>query len=189
MDSFYKYFSIFTSIPNQEWKEFESICIEKKLKKNTVYIAEDSPVLHEVFIKNGILRSYCLHEKGEEITTAFYTDSTVLPPLFTRNIKGYSTSYFQALEDSTIIEFNAIIFSELIKKYSWVKEFANKIVEKELLFLTKRQKYMISGTAKEKYKYFTQEYPKIETRISQIYVASFLGINPVSLSRLKNEKS
>lgn len=67
-------------------------------------------------------------------------------------------------------------------------EILHKIVERELKLSIDREKNLLSKNANNKYEFFCKTYPGLETRISQVHVASFIGISPVSLSRLKSQR-
>lgn len=187
-EQFLAFVKEFTNVPLDEWEELDCLLKVRKLKRSELLVHEGATYQNEVFVSKGVIRAFHINDDGEEVNIAFYQSPDVLSPYFSRTFSDKSLINYQALEDTVVLEFNAVTFSKLIKKYRWVSEFANKIVEKELLLSVKREKNLLNKNAEKKYAFFKSIYPHLETRISQIHVASFLGISPVSLSRLRGKK-
>jgi CRP-like cAMP-binding protein len=85
-----------------------------------------------------------------------------------------------------VAEFNTDQFSALRYKHESLMSYGNVIVERELEYKTQREILLLTKNAEERYKTFREMYPGLENYISQYHIASYLGITPVSLSRIRN---
>jgi CRP-like cAMP-binding protein len=141
--------------------------------------------MDEVFIVRGILRGFYRSYDGAEVNVAFYTENNVLPPHYFRTKKGLSNLNIQALSDVVVASFNTERFSALRYKHESLMKYGNIIVERELEYKTEREILLLTKNAEERYRSFREMYPGLETHISQYHVASYLGITPVSLSRIR----
>jgi CRP-like cAMP-binding protein len=155
----------------------EHICSEGKLAS------------YELFILRGVVHSCIYKEDGERITTGFYLPQTVVTPHFARTVKGRSLFNLQAIDHVTYARVPVTIFDSLRYSYSDTKEFGLKVVEAEL---RKRIHHDISFrafSAKQRLFAFREIYPNLENLVPHTMIASYLGITPVSFSRLRNEIS
>ncbi|TPN85183.1 Crp/Fnr family transcriptional regulator [Aquimarina algicola] len=127
-------------------------------------------------VKSGLLRSYAIDQKGKEHIFMFapedwiMTDST--PPNKSCEL------YIDALEDSEIM---------VIEKGKEDEIDLQKILNR-LNTLQQRIMMMMSATAIERYKHFIDTYPNITQRVSQRMIASYLGITPEALSKVKGKQ-
>ncbi|MBN1117777.1 MAG: Crp/Fnr family transcriptional regulator [Bacteroidales bacterium] len=185
MDRFRKYFEKFSIIPQDEWHLVEELLHVRTLQKNEILVSEGQHYYKEIYIEKGILRGYYLTPKQGDVNVVFFMDNDVTSPAFTRNANGKHLINYQALESTIIYEFDAMEFSNLIRTKNWVNKFAYAISERELKRISNREKSLLTRTAEERYFDFRNEYPGLENRISQIQIASYLGITPVSLSRIR----
>jgi CRP-like cAMP-binding protein len=180
------FIAAFATIHSDEWTELESLFEFRSLKRGEHIVKEGQFYTNEVFIVEGLVRGYYINDEMEEINITFYQGPDTIAPCFSHNISGRNTINYQVLTDSRIIEFDAEKFNGIIRKYEWARRFAYAILERELLLNVNREKNLLNKNAAGKYLFFKETYPGIETKISQIHVASYLGISPVSLSRLKS---
>lgn len=98
-----------------------------------------------------------------------------------------SLYFIQALEDTTVFLFDETMILELSKKEAGFLEFNSKLLHNHIRHLQKRITLLQSATAEERYLYFIKIYPNLMMRVPQLYIASYLGITPESLSRVRKE--
>ncbi|MCD8236187.1 MAG: Crp/Fnr family transcriptional regulator [Prevotellaceae bacterium] len=142
---------------------------------------------HVYFIEKGFARSYVLYE-GKEITIWFSRegDFTFAMQDLYHNKPGYE--YVELLEDSILY---AIPVKELNVLYETNIEIANwsRIAHQEcLLYMDRHHNNRLFLSAKERYEQLTKELPDVVQRANLYYVASYLGITPQHLSRLRARK-
>ncbi len=95
--------------------------------------------------------------------------------------------YIEALENSTVYELEYLEWLTLRKENSCWDLFLITLLEGAFATKEKRERELLLLDAEERYNIFKNEFPGLESRIRQHLIASYLGISPVSLSRLKNK--
>lgn len=164
-----------------------SIFKETHHKKGTIILTQDKTENKFYFIKKGIVRAYTLSD-GDEIT--FWFGQEQQPILSMKNYVDRKVSYetIELLEDCILYE---TTISSLTKLYETSIEIANwgrKLAENELIKTEERFIARQIGTATQRYHLLLQTHPGLINRIQLSYIASYLGITQVSLSRIRNGK-
>jgi CRP-like cAMP-binding protein len=150
-------------------------------------VKEGGQARDEVFLVRGILRAFYRSFDGVEVNVAFYAENRVLPPHHFRTKEKISHLNIQALSDVVVAAFNSEQFSALRYKHTCLMKYGNEIVERELEYKTQREILLLTKSAEERYHAFREFYPGLENYISQYHIASYLGITPVSLSRIRKK--
>lgn len=177
------------NIPCIESEKFISKLIPLRIKKNEYLVREGDIPEKIAFVISGLFRAFYLTEKAEEKTIVFRGEGRVLSAYSSFVEDENSKFSIQALEDSIILYLTITDFEELISGDSiWQiitgKYYMNIYIEKEA-----RERELLSNDAKTNYNNFLHDYPGLINRIKHYYVASYLGISNVSLSRIRNEKN
>ncbi|VYT62066.1 cyclic nucleotide-binding domain-containing protein [Clostridium tertium] len=143
---------------------------------------DEANVVYLIF--SGIARSYYLDKEGNDITKFFMkeNDFCIGESLFSnqKSIQG-----FEALENVTALKFKAKELKELILQNESLSCLYMEFLENNLLYKMQREYAFQIMSATERYISFQKEYKEINERISQHYIASYLGITPESLSRIR----
>jgi CRP-like cAMP-binding protein len=140
---------------------------------------------YDYFLLSGICRSYIMDPEGEDITLSFFQDQTVLTPNIARSLKGRSTLNFQAISEVEIGAFKALGLVELIREREELRGFANSVLQRELVLKANKELYNASLSAKDRLLLFRKQYTNLENLVPHPYIASYLGITNISLSRLR----
>ena len=172
-------------LSSEAWEDLESIVRISEMKNEEFLFKKGTRATDEVFLVSGILRGFYRSYDGEEVNVAFYVERSVLPPHYFRTKNMISQLNIQALSDAILVVFNTDQFSALRYKHESLMQYGNVIVERELEFKTQREILLLTEHAEERYKTFRIMYPGLENHISQYHIASYLGITPVSLSRIR----
>jgi len=183
---FKTYLSEICSVSKFTWDTLLPLLEVKSIKRSTLIAEEKKNYNNELFIVSGIVRLFYLGD-GNEINIAFFKGPETLSPYFSRNINGKHSCYIETLTDTEIIEFNAESFSELIRSNNEIQRFAYHVVENELKNKIQREKLFLTQNAEKRLLSFREKYKGLENEISHYHIASYLGINPVSLSRLRKK--
>jgi len=162
------------------------LCTEKNVEAGTDFIQEGDLNKSEYFVIDGVVRSHLKSEKGDIVTISFYAENSVLTPNLIRTRDERSTLNYEAITDCTLLELNVSEFGDLIRDYRDVQEFANLILKNELSLKINKEIQLISLTSKARLIQFRKDYRMLENRVPHSMIASYLGITPVSLSRLRN---
>ncbi|HEV7332320.1 MAG TPA: Crp/Fnr family transcriptional regulator [Flavisolibacter sp.] len=141
----------------------------------------------EYFLLEGIAHRYNVDEESQMLTTGIYIEKNVITPHFARTINSISIFSLQALTDCTFFKIPIGAFDALRLQNEQLRAFGQRVVEREFIQHLNYEALFRSYTAKDRLLFFRQHYPALENLIPHTVIASFLGITPVSFSRLRNE--
>ncbi|MFD0988776.1 Crp/Fnr family transcriptional regulator [Mariniflexile jejuense] len=136
---------------------------------------------------SGVVRCYISTESGKEFNKSFYLPITFVAPLTALINQCPSIFVFETLLDCELYEVDYKKFMELCKKYDDLNTLYTKIIETVYITYEKRLVDLISLDAKDRYLELRNEIPNVETLIPQYHIASYLGITPVQLSRIRKK--
>lgn len=158
----------------------------KHLKKGEYLIREGERQTHVYFLLNGILRGYFLDINGKDITDCFGAECGA-PAVPCINPDSISTINIEALENSDIISIPMVQALELMDAYPCLIKIYNQLLQTSLQYHWEIKCAIYQYTAMQRYQWFLHKYPGLITQVKKKYVASFLRITPVTLSRLRKE--
>jgi len=186
-DLFRKELEKFVAFTEEEWQIFTSYIKFATLKKRT-HFAEKGKVCDQIaFILNGSVRYYHIKD-GEEITGYFSFEREFTSSYNSFLTRQPSNNYIQALEDTQLLTLN---YADVQKMYSnpvlahKMERFGRLIAEFYLICYDERVTAFITQSPEERYVKLLENGREILQRIPQHYIATFLGITPVSLSRIR----
>lgn len=175
------------SLPSKQLQRIIEAC-ELKLFKRQQHITEtDQKDNSEYFLLDGIVHRYSLVEKGDFITTGFYVGPAILSPNFTRTSGRKSIFSLQALVSSTVAQISVEKMDQLRETDMDIRRWGQKVIEQELKNYFSHEVRFRSSNAKERLYNLRKDYPNLENLVPHTCIASYVGITPVSLSRLRKE--
>lgn len=184
--SLYESLSKYTPISPAEWQRMEALLRPQTLQKNAFFVTAGSTSDQMAFIESGVFRVFCMTEKGDDKTLAFRTKGQTLS-VFTPSVEGIECWYsIQALEPSCLWCIGTQDFMRLrAESVCWERFFSAYLTH---LFIEKetRERSFLTEDAQTRYMRFKLHYPDLERSIYDYHIASYLGISPVTLSRLRN---
>jgi signal-transduction protein with cAMP-binding, CBS, and nucleotidyltransferase domain len=187
VENFRSQINNFVTLTDEEWDLFKQHINYRQLKKKAL-LAEEGKVCDEIgFIAQGSVRYFHMRD-GVDITGYFSFDNE-----FVSSYKSYlkqepSLNYIQTLEDSLILTIKHKSWHEMLNDVRLaykIERFGRLIAEYYLCCYEDRVTAFITQTPEERYLKLMETGREILLRIPQHYVANFLGITPVSLSRIR----
>jgi CRP-like cAMP-binding protein len=174
----------------------DEAAFEPVLHTNTLrHLAPGEALLHagepgarEYFVLEGVLRTWLADAQGREVTLAFHPDPGVLTPAITRTAGGCSRVHCQALTPASVAGFEAATLVTCMLDDRAVQRWGDAVLRAELMRRVDREWALAALPAAERLQHFRAQFPGLEARIAQRHVASYLGITPVSLSRLRAQE-
>ena len=174
-------------------KEEKELVIEKfrpRLYRKKQYVLQEGDVCTQFnFVVRGCLRMYKIDEQGNTHMLQFATENYWINDLGSFHSEKPSELNIDALDDTMVLQ---ISHKDLIALYTQAQIFHRifrVLIENSFVSLQKRLLQNISSTAEERYQSFLETYPHLVNRLPQIQIASFLGITPEFLSRVRNKLS
>lgn len=162
-------------------------CVVKNYAKGDFLLRAGEHSHNAFFVESGLLRYYSIDEKGKEHILMFAPETWIATDRESAYFKQRSKYYIQALEDSKVILLDEEFFVALATKYPVFIEFNNRALHNHIRKLVDRVNMLLSFSATERYLDFIKIYPDIILRVPQWMVASYLGITPEGLSRVRKE--
>lgn len=142
-----------------------------------------------VFVLKGCLRQYILSEKGDEHIVYFAEERHFISDLTAMGSGSISKYNLQATEKSTLLMASVANWELAFKQFPWWARAFMKGQQKWTANMQKQIASAISETAETKYLKLLEARPALAQRVPQHYIASFLGINPETLSRIRKKMS
>lgn len=142
---------------------------------------------HEYFVLGGILRSWIGDAQGREVTLDFSVGPGILAPAIVRVAQGRSRIHCHALSEARVARFGVDVLIELMRTIPQAQCWGDAVLRTELMRRVDREWSLAALSATQRLAQFRQQFPGLEGRIAQHHIASYLGVTPVSLSRLKKK--
>lgn len=156
-------------------------------KKGAILLRADELCRHSFFVEKGLLRSYTLGEDGKEHVIQFAPENWFIVDRSSVYFNDASEIYIDAVEDSKVV----LLDQNFIDRASQLDEnfgkFNDKLLHNHIRHIQKRLILLLGATAEKRYLSFIEMYPDLLLRVPQWMIASYLGITPESLSRVRKE--
>lgn len=169
-------------------EKLNRISVKKEIKKGELILTEDSIIKQHIFVLSGCLRSFYRMKNGKEVTIQFAIKNWWIGDYITLYTENKSILSIEALTKSEILLMDKNEVEQLHLEYPEIATFQRKSFEKRIAALQKRILSLLTLTASEKYNQFINDYAVFEKVIPNYQIASFLGITPESLSRVRKER-
>ncbi|MFT4644969.1 MAG: CRP-like cAMP-binding protein [Planctomycetota bacterium] len=178
--------SSYIEITDEEWTSYSSMLGVRKIKKKTTLLSEGTLCKEVLFVSKGFLRIYFVDNNGEEKTFHFALENTFATD-YKSFLKGVPSNYsIQAMEDTEVFVMSLEMVQGGYQKLQQGEKLGRRIAEDYFMMFNDKIQAIYTQTPLERYKDLTLSFPNIFQRVPQHFIASYLNISAVHLSRLKN---
>lgn len=184
---FLQYLSSHLQLDEKELYPIVSECSFQSVPKGTFLLQVNQHINHGFFVESGLLRQYSIDQKGKEHTISFAPENWFVTDRESVFFNEPSKYFIQAQEDTEVVLIDENYEQSLSQKIPNFSEFNAKLLHNNIRHQQERIDLLLSATAEERYLHFINMYPDILLRVPQIMVASYLGITPESLSRVRKD--
>ncbi|UBM59661.1 Crp/Fnr family transcriptional regulator [Marinilongibacter aquaticus] len=187
MTPFKSFFCGLAPVSDSSWDRFEALFRPQSLKKGEYFISEGQMAHKVAFLNKGILRAFYRHSNGTEYNKHFFLNPCFIGA-YTSLITGTVNQINQeALSDCEILVAQYTEIEALYALCPDLERAARRLVE--LFFIQKEQREieLVLLDANERYRIFQSNFPQLEQLIPQYHIASYLGITPTQLSRIRKK--
>jgi len=174
-----------TPLSTQSWEALQPMLITRTVEKGDMIVREGQYYDMEFFLLKGIVRGFYETFDGQEANVVFMVAPDTAAHWSSRTVEGKSIIGYQAMKPSIVAEVHNQEFAELMRRYSDIREFAFSVVFRGLQYKTMRERQLLTTSAEARYRSFLELYPGLENEIPHYHIASYLGITPVQLSRIR----
>ncbi|HWI92893.1 MAG TPA: Crp/Fnr family transcriptional regulator [Flavisolibacter sp.] len=159
----------------------------KKLRKKQYLLQEGDVCKFVAFVEKGVLRSYTIDEKGTERIIQFALEGWLISDLYSFLTAEPATYNIDAIEDCELVLISKTAHEDLLRTVPKYETWIRLQITSAYIALQKRLTSIISLALEERYENFTSIYPHILQRVPQHMIASYMGLTPETLSRVRKK--
>ena len=166
-------------------KQFTSIIRTTKVKRRQFIVQPNFICSHQTYVLKGAFRSYFVNDKGVEYTIQFAIEDWFISDFNSYVNQSPASLFVEALEDSTVQQIAYSDVEELCNINPKFERFFRLVAQKSFAFSQRRVLSNLGNSAEERYLEFFNLYPLIVQRVPQYALASYLGMSPEFLSKIR----
>ena len=184
---FFQSFNRKIPLTQQEEETIKSFIIPKKLRKKQYLLQEGDICRTIAFVEKGALRAYSVVENGTESIIQFAVEGWTIADLYSFLTSEPATYNIEALEDAELIMIDKPAHEELLKTMPKYETYTRLQITSAYLAMQRRLTSILSLSLEERYTNLTAIYPDIVKRVPQHMIASYMGLTPETLSRVRKK--
>lgn len=184
-DTLCKHFDRYLALAPEEVAALKARSRVRRLKRRGFLLQEGEVCRHYTYVVSGCLRMFEMDGKGAEHNLQFALENDWIADIGSFHTEQPSGLFIEALEDCTVV---CIEHADLLHLYTHHPKFDRNfrvIIEDQYVALQQRVLRRNASSAGERYAHFVAQHPELVKRVPGVHVASYLGITPESLSRLR----
>lgn len=174
-------------LPENEAKQLSLPLKRMRYEKGSILLKKGAICKHSFFVEKGLLRSYMIDESGKEHVIQFAPENWFIVDRSSVYFNDSSESYIEAIEDTETVFIGEDFMCHAAKISSVFGRYNDKLLHNHIRQMQKRINLLLGATAEKRYLSFIEMYPDLLLRVPQWMIASYLGITPESLSRVRKE--
>ena len=178
------YFDSLVKLNDEEWKDFSAYFERVEVQKLELILKEGQICDYIAFIESGIFRFYHLKE-GNEKVTAFWFEGDFLSNYRSFISAQPSEHYIEAMDNGIIWRLKREDLNPLYNKHHTIERLGRRIAEQLYLMVSHRLDNFLFNTPEERYLSLLQKGSRLIQEIPQYMLASYLGVSPESISRIR----
>ncbi len=182
-----QYFNQFLPLTEEEQVFVRKVFTERRIKRRQFILQEGDICKYNTFVIEGCFRMYTVDDKGKEHNLQFAIENWWIGDIGSFHSEKPSKLYIEALENSIILQCKKEDQIKLFVDYPKFNQIFRVLAENSMVSLQNRILQNISSTAEERYLDFAERYPHFFNRISNIQIASYLGVTPEFLSTIRKK--
>jgi len=189
VDQLIAYFANYIPLRETEKNELRQRVIERKVKRRQFILQENDSCKHYTFVVSGCFKMYGVDENGGEHIIQFAAENEWITDISSFHSGKASQLYIEALEPSVVLQIDQTNLIYLYHNYHKFDRIFRVIIENKYTELQNRVMQNISSIAEERYFTFLEQYPKLANRLPNTQIASYIGITPEFLSKVRRLSS
>lgn len=182
------FFNLVPTLDEEKWKLFANLTIVREYKKGEILLKPGQVCNYISFINYGLIREYFLVD-GKEVIYAFFPENDYYAEYESFLSRSPSKRYAETLEDTEVVDLDYESLQLLYEKYPECERAGRLVAEELFVLLSNRSSSFLLQTPEERYKQFVKDCPAVVNRVPQYMIASYLGITPEALSRIRARMS
>ncbi|KLT70507.1 MULTISPECIES: Crp/Fnr family transcriptional regulator [Flavobacterium] len=189
MENIVRHFDKYLSLDENEKEALLSRLVERKIKRRQFILQESDTCKYFTYVVEGCFKMYGVDKTGKEHNLLFATENDWIADIDSLHKEKPSKLYIEAIEPSTILQISKGDLWYLYTNYPKFDRNFRVIIEDKYIELQNRLLQTFSSTAYERYEFFLEQYPKLSMRLPNTQIASYLGVTPEFLSKIRNDRA
>jgi len=173
------------SLDENEIDHFLSVLEPKTLRRKKLYLKAGEVCRHSAFVLEGAVKSFTVDKEGREHILSFATSGWWISDLYSLISQKPAILNIEAIADSDVLMLSRENQQQLYEKVPKFERFFRILIENSLVANQQRLIDNLSSSAQERYLQFIKKYPTIPSCVPQHNIASYLGITPEFLSKIR----
>lgn len=187
LTKFYNFFQANGNISLEGMESLKSRYQRLEVKKGEFLLREGGHCKHTFFVESGLIRMYAIDGQGKEHIVQFACENWLLSDRSSVYFDESSDYFIDAIEHTVVVLLEKDFVDELIKVNPHFQRINEQLLHNHIRHLQKRIHGLMAETAEERYIEFVELYPDLTLRVPQWMIASYLGVTPESLSRVRRD--
>lgn len=186
---FFQKFNEKVPLTNEEEELIKHYLTPKKIRKKQYLLQEGDVCKYTAFVEKGALKSYTVDDNGTERILQFALEGWTIADLYSFLTNEPATYNIDALEDTELVLVSKPAHEQMLQKLPKYETYIRLQITGAYIALQKRLTSVISLPLEERYKHLLSTYPDIVQRVPQHMIASYMGLTPETLSRVRSRIS
>lgn len=168
----------------EHWDELNSQFVPEKFQKGSVLLSEEDVATEIYIVTEGALRLWH-NDEGRDITLQFFFENQMVSSFESFYLGQPSGFSIEAIEDTTVLKLSKQNFDEIKRKYPTIESSITRFICERFIEYRNIFFSQIQHSPEQRYQELAKNDPEVINRVPLHFVASFLGITSVSLSRIR----
>lgn len=189
MQTLIEHLQKFVPFTEEEWALIAGRLKKRSIKRRQKILQEGDVCKHYSFVLEGCFRMYGIDDKGYEHNIQFAAENDWIADIGSFYAQKTSKLYIEAIEPSSILQIEQQDLYALYTKIPKLSITFKVIIENKYVELQNRVLQNFSSTAQQRYLSFLEQYPHLSNRLPNTQIASYMGITPEFLSKIRKDLS
>ena len=168
------------------WPEIKDLFSFRRIPEKTILLEEGDVSKYLYIVSKGCLRLFVINEDGREVTAQFFFENQMVASMESAFTGKPGRVYLESIEESEVVVIRINDFRKISERFSEMNKFMVNFLQQRLLYYTDLYTSFILNTPEERYEKLLKDNPEMIERVPHHYIASYLGITAVSLSRIRS---
>lgn len=183
--NFKLYLKTKSAITDEQFNQLSATLESRTIAKGEFLLKEGEVCHYSFFVERGLLRAYTIDETGKEHIIQFAAENWFITDRSSAYFNEPSDFFIDTIEETEVIFINENFISLASEISIPFRQYNERLLQNHIRHLQKRINLLIGASAEQRYLDFIKLYPDLTLRVPQWMIASYLGITPESLSRVR----
>lgn len=181
--------SRYVTLTAEEQEKLTAIIKTTRVKRRQFIVQPGFVCQYRTYISEGVFRVFYLGDDGKEHTVSIGVEDWFVSDFYSYVTQTPATNFAEALEDSVVFQMKYEDIERLCKEIHALSEYFRLTTERAFAYSRRRVISNISQSAEERYRTYLDKYPHIVQRVPQYVLASYLGMSPEFLSKIRAKEA